>query len=135
MTGYYRRFILHYAELFKPLVKLTSINETFILMEDCDKAFNMLKEALTKSLALAYPDFGLPFILDTDASIAGTGAVLSQLQEGVERPIALFSKMMSPAETNYCATRKELLAIIRAVKNFDAHLYGRNSQSGQTTLP
>ena len=95
----------------------------------------MLKEALTKSLALAYPDFGLPFILDTDASIAGTGAVLSQLQEGVERPIALFSKMMSPAETNYCATRKELLAIIRAVKNFDAHLYGRNSQSGQTTLP
>ena len=115
MTGYYHRFILHYAALSKPLVKLTSKNETFIWTEDCERAFNTLKEALTKSPVLAYPDFNLPFKLDTDASNVGTGAVLSQLQEGVEKPIAFFSKMMNPAETNYCATRNELLAIIRAV--------------------
>ena len=125
MTGYYRRFIIHCAELSKPLAKITLKNETFIWMEDCDRAFNELKEALKKSPVLAYLDFNLPFILDTDISNVGTGAVLSQLQEGVEKPIAFFFKMMNLAGTSYCATRKELLAIIRAVKNFHTYFYGR----------
>jgi transposase InsO family protein len=74
---------------------------------------------------LAYPDFTKTFVLDTDASDVGTGAVLSQDCDGTERVNAYYSKMLRPEEMNYCTTRKELLAIIKAVKHFRNYLYGR----------
>jgi hypothetical protein len=60
---------------------------------------------------LAYPDFSLPYLLDTDASDVGTGAVLSQIQNGEERVVAYFSKMLTAEEVNYCTTRKEMLEV------------------------
>jgi hypothetical protein len=56
------------------------------------------------------------FILDTDASDVGMGAVLSQFQDGVERVIIYFSKTFSKCEIIYCVTRRELLAIVCSVK-------------------
>ena len=53
----------------------------------------------------------MPFILDTDASDHGIDAVLSQIQEGIERVIAYYSRVLSKAERNYCVTRRALLAV------------------------
>ncbi|GFV45329.1 retrovirus-related Pol polyprotein from transposon 412 [Trichonephila clavipes] len=86
---------------------------------------NSLKDALTSAPILAYPEIGKQFILDTDASHESIGTVLSQEIEGQERIIAYFSKCLSKPERNYCVTRKELLAIVKAVEHFHPYLYGR----------
>ena len=73
---------------------------------------------------LAYPTSDDQFVLDTDASNTGTGAVLSQVQNGEEKVIAYFSKTLDKAERNHCTNRKELLAIITAVRHFYHYLCG-----------
>ena len=89
------------------------------------KGFEEMKNILMTAPILSYPDFEVPFILDTDASDVGTGAVLSQLKDNLERVIAYYSKAMTQEEQNYCTTRQELLDIIKAVKHFRPYLYGR----------
>ncbi|KAJ9516264.1 hypothetical protein QJQ45_001114 [Haematococcus lacustris] len=84
------------------------------------KAFNGLKDALCSAPVLALPDFTKPFVVCTDASLVGTGAVL--LQEG--KPIAYTSKKLSPPETRYSTGDQELLAIIRAVREWRCYLDG-----------
>jgi len=54
------------------------------------------------------------------------GAVLSQVQDGREVVVAYYSKALSAPEKNYCTTRKELLAVVKAVKHFRPYLYGRS---------
>ena len=124
--SYYRRFIPGYTELARPLNQVTGgQNPNIIWTPRCQSAFERFKEILTEAPILAYPDFTLPFILDTDASSVGTGAVLSQIQNELEKVIAYYSKAMTKEEMNYCVTRRELLAIIKAVKHFRPYLYGR----------
>ena len=74
---------------------------------------------------LAYPQPDKLFILDTDASNESVGAVLSQEIDGNEHVIAYWSKCLSKPERNYCTTRKELLAIVKAVDHFHHYFYGR----------
>ena len=76
-----------------------------------------LRQALQTPPILAFPRTYLPFILDTNASDHGLGAVLSQIQEGIERLIAYYSRVLSKAERNYCVTRCELLAVVDSVQN------------------
>ena len=99
--SYYRRFVPGYAELARPLNVIVSKYATFIWSPKCQMAFERLKETLTEAPILAYPDFTLVFILDTDASAVGTGAVLSQIQDTQERVIAYFSLTLSKEEMNY----------------------------------
>ena len=122
--SYYRRFIKHFADIARPLHKLTEKGDTFKWTAQCDEAFQQLKSALTSAPILRYPDLDLPFVLDTDASAFAMGAVLSQVEDGVERPVAYFSKTFNKPERNYCVTRRELLAIVSAVKHFHHYLYG-----------
>ncbi|KAJ8358504.1 hypothetical protein AAFF_G00433790 [Aldrovandia affinis] len=63
-------------------------------------------------------DLSLPFVLDTDASNVGMGAVLSQVGPEGERAVAYFSHTFNKAERNYCVTRRELLAVVKAVRHF-----------------
>ncbi|GBN88061.1 Retrovirus-related Pol polyprotein from transposon 297 [Araneus ventricosus] len=81
--------------------------------------------ALTSSLVLTYPRTDKDFILDTDTSNEGIGAVLYQNIGNVERVIAYFSKSLGKPEINYCVTRKELLAIAKSIKHFYHYIYGR----------
>ncbi|GFU61241.1 retrovirus-related Pol polyprotein from transposon 412 [Trichonephila clavipes] len=94
-------------------------------MVDCNNAFNTLKNATTSAPILAYPEIGKQIILDTNASHESNGAVLSQEIDGQERVIAYFSKCLSKPERNYCVTRKELIAVVKAVEQFHPYLYGR----------
>jgi hypothetical protein len=83
----------------------------------------MLKEICSEQV-LTYPDFSSRFILTTDASKVAVAAILSQVQKGVERPIAFPSRQMNKAEQNYCASQAEMLAVIWATKQF-RYLFGK----------
>lgn len=65
--------------------------------------------------------------VDTDASDVGVGSVLSKIQEGVEWVIAYYSKILAPPEQNYCVTRKELLAVVKAVNTSNLIFMANNS--------
>ena len=92
LASYYRKFIKDFATVAKPLHRLTEQGRPFRWTEDCASAFAELKLRLTSAPILTYPDFQLPFILDTDASNTGVGAVLSQVQAGEEKVIAYASR-------------------------------------------
>lgn len=125
LTGYYRKFIKGYADIARPLHKLCEKRTRFSWTESCTNAFNKLKESLITAPILAYPQPDCEFILDTDSSDQATGAVLSQIIGGKEHVIAYMSKTMNRHERQYCITRKELLAVIKALKHFHHYLYGR----------
>jgi len=74
--------------------------------------------------SLAYPNFDLPFILTTDASKVAVAAILSQEQDGIERPIAYASRQMNRAEQAYSASESEMLALVWATKCFRWYLFG-----------
>ena len=76
-------------------------------------SFELLQQKLVSAPVLRYPDPSQTYIMDTDASAFGVGAVLSQ--EQVERVIAYYSKTLSPPERIYCVTRRELLATAKAI--------------------
>ena len=107
------------------LNQLTEKGRKFEWTKECDNAFGTLKHFLAEAPMLGYPMDRGDFILDTDASDVGMGAVLSQIQDGVERVISYFSNTFSKCERNHCVTRRELLAIICPVKHFHHYLYGR----------
>ncbi|GFR31868.1 retrovirus-related Pol polyprotein from transposon opus [Trichonephila clavata] len=125
LCTYYRRFVKGFSLIARPLHRLTEHKRPFVWTEECEVAFTSLKEALTSASILSYPDPDKQFILDTDASHANVGAVLFQEIDGQKRVIAYWSKCLSKPERNYCVTRKELLAIVKAVENFHSYVYGR----------
>ena len=85
-ANYYRHFIRDFAQLARPLHRLTEQTAPFLWSENCQESFDMLRRGLSSSPVLAYPDFTR---LDTDASDVGIGGVLSQLDdEGRERVVA-----------------------------------------------
>jgi len=114
-----------FAEIAAPLHALTMKNKKFDWTPQCDRAFTKLKYALISSPILAMPNDRDPFLLDTDACDVSIGAVLSQVQGGVECVIAYASRSMSKPERNYCVTRKELLTIVCYTKAFRQYLLGR----------
>ena len=92
----------------------------------CDQAFLKLKSLLCSSPILASPNFQRPFVLQTDASDRGIGAVLSQEDEdSVERPIAYYSRKLAPREERYSVIEKECLAIKDGITAFQVYLLGR----------
>ena len=126
LCSYYRKFIRSFAKIARPLHSLTEKRQ-YVWTNPHNEAFETLKTRLMSSPILAYPDpEGSEFVLDTDASNLAIGAVLSQIQNGEEKVIGYYSHALSKPETNYCVTRKELLAIVESVKHFHCYLYGRH---------
>ena len=125
LANYYRRFVKDFALISKPLQRLTEKNAPFEWTIGCQNAFDELRKRLVSSPVLAYPDYERRFILDTDASDVGIGAVLSQVSDcGSERVIAYASRSLTRPEQRYCVTRKELLAVVEFVHHFRQYLLG-----------
>ncbi|GBO00095.1 Retrovirus-related Pol polyprotein from transposon 297 [Araneus ventricosus] len=78
LCTYYRRFVRNFSAIARPLHKLTDARSNFNWNEECEKSFNSLKHALITTPVLTYPRTDKEFILDTDASNEGIGAVFSQ---------------------------------------------------------
>ena len=125
LASYYRRFVPGFSRTAAPLHALTRNGIPYIWTPDCQQAFEKLKELLTSAPLLKYPDFTKPFILETDASGDGLGAVLAQRQEdGLVRPIAYASRSLQKHERNYGITELEGLGVVWAAKHFRPYLYG-----------
>ena len=126
LCSYYRRFVANFADIACPLHQCTEHPQIFKWNDELEKSFVSLKKALVEAPVLGYPDPDGHFILDTDASAYGIGAVLSQVQYGEEKVVAYYSRAMSRPERQYCVTRRELLAVVRSVQHFHPYLYGRH---------
>ena len=130
LAGFYRRFIPNFSSIASPLTDLTKKsgpNSIKDWQDHHERAFQTLKNRLTSSPILRLPVFqeGKPFVLRTDASDIGLGAVLLQDFEGEGRlPIAYASKKLLPQERNYSVIEKECLGIVWRVEKFRKYLYG-----------
>jgi len=118
LTGYYRRFIKHYGILSKPLTALLKKGVQFQWTPQAHEAFQLLQNALTQAPVLAIPDFSKQFVLETDASDIGLGAVL--MQDG--HPISYLSKALSPRNQALSTYEKECMAILLAVDKWRPYL-------------
>eukprot|EP00731_Ephydatia_muelleri_P008358 Em0004g696a len=128
LANYYRRFIKDFGVIAKPLNRLTEKNTTFEWSTTCQRAFENLRNCLVEPPVLAYPNYTRDFLLDTDASNCGIGAVLSQVDDsGAERVICYASRSLSRQEQRYCVTRRELLAVVEFTQHFRHYLLGRKN--------
>ena len=138
-VSYYRRFIPHFSKVAKPLNKVLLQNLEGTPSQkkkfkvhwgpEQQEAFETLQRLCTDSLILAYVDFKAPFILHTDASGDGLGAVLYQVQEGKQRVIAYASQNLTRNERNYPVHKLEFLALKWAITDkFHEYLYGSQFQ-------
>jgi hypothetical protein len=123
--NFYRRFIKSFSEISRCLSDLTKKDVVWCWSDDCQLAFESLKDAILSAPSLHHPDFLLPFVLETDASDFAVGAVLSQpFSAEFLSPVGFFSRKLSSAEVNYDVHDKELLAIVCALDHWSHYLLG-----------
>jgi len=124
-TGFYRYFIPNYSKIARPLLDLTKKTTVWQWNESQERAFKTLKTLMCQRPVLTQPDYTQPFVVHTDASAYGVGAIL--LQEGEKstttnskpklHPLAYYSASFIQAERNYDIYERELLAVVKALKH------------------
>ncbi|MBW0574282.1 hypothetical protein O181_113997, partial [Austropuccinia psidii MF-1] len=117
-ANFYQRFIKNYSKKITSLTSLLKKDSPFIFNEEALSQFQALKEAFTSAPILSHFNPSLPTIVETDASDYALGAVLSQVNDSVNHPIAFDSCKPLPAKLNYEIHDKELLAIVWALKRW-----------------
>jgi hypothetical protein len=127
LVGFYRKFIPNFSVIAGPLTDLTRKGEpNKVSWGACqEKAFNALKHKLVSAPILNLPDLDKPFVLRTDASDTGLGAVLLQEQGDVKLPVAYASRKLLPREKNYSVIEKECLGLVWGIGKFHMYLFGR----------
>ncbi|XP_066166261.1 uncharacterized protein [Oryza sativa Japonica Group] len=118
LTGYYRKFVRNYGVICKPLTNLLRKGVLFQWTSVTQEAFVALKTALIEAPVLALPNFQQPFVVETDASDKGIGAVLMQNSH----PIAFLSKALGPRTQGLSTYEKESLAIMLAIDHWRSYL-------------
>jgi len=112
LAGYYRRFILEFSKISKPMTRLLQKDEKFVWTPECEEAFHKLRTLLTSASVLAQPDIEKPFDVFCDASGIGLGCVL--MQKGCV--IAYASCQLRKHEVNYPTHDLELAAVVHALE-------------------
>ena len=135
MVGYYRRFLDKFADMTEPLTALLKKGNKFRATERVVESVENCKKALCTAPILKFPNFGRPFVVTTDASQEALGAVLSQIDEEGDRPIAFASRKLSPAERRYSAIERELLGVVWAIEYFRPYLFGTQFQVKTDHMP
>ena len=125
MMGYYRRFVGGFSKIAAPLHKLLQKDIKFVWDENCQKAFEELKNSLISAPVMAFPRYDQEFVLYTDASDVGVGSILAQKDDsGVEKTVAFASRAFSGSEKNWTTTEKEAFAVVWSLEHFNAYVYG-----------
>jgi hypothetical protein len=119
---FYRRFIMDFSKITKPLTHLLQKDVAFDFDEMCLAAFRTLKIALVSAPIIQPPDWSQPFEIMCDASDYTVGAVLGQRKEGRVHNICYTSKTLKEAQLNYATTEKELLAVVFAFEKFRSYI-------------
>ena len=127
LIGYYRKFVPRFADISRPLTKLTRHNVVFEWTGQCSKAFNHLRELLMEYPILRYPDPKQGYILYTDASGIGWSGVLTQehLDErgkAKNHPICYVSGQFRGSQLNWAALTKEAYAIYMSVRRLSFYV-------------
>ena len=124
MCGYYRTFIAQYSQVTAPLTDLLSEKNPYSWKEKQDVAFQTLKQRLSTSPILIFPNFTKTFYVFSDASDRAVGAVLCQEINNRFHPIAYASKKLNPTQLNYAILKKEALALKFGLEHFKTIIYG-----------
>ena len=130
LAGYYRKFVPHFADLSRPLARLTCKDRVFEWTQECEKAFNILKQNLCAQPILKYADTSRGYTLYTDASRYGWAGVLIQtytsMVEGktvtTDHPITYVSGLFRGSQLNWAVLTKEAYAIYMSVKKLAFYL-------------
>lgn len=117
LTGYYRRFIQNYGQIYRPLTSLLK-QDSFRGTDEAQSAFELLKQTMTNPPMLVLPDFDKPFYIETDASGTGMGAVLMHNSH----PIPYISEAFFDKNVMLSSYERELFAIVFAVKKWQHYL-------------
>ena len=123
LCSFYRRFIKDFSKIAVPLHKLTVKDAPYEWTEKCEEAFQMLKNAMTSTPVLRFPDWNRPFILTTDASTTALSYILGQKDDkGKEFAIAYGGRSLKGAELNYKIHELECLALVEGVRAYHHYL-------------
>ncbi len=123
MCAYYARFIPAYSQRTAVMTNLLKKNIKFKWSEECQQAFEYLKDKLMNPPILQYPDFNKPFTVTTDASMTALSAILSQNIDGSDLPIAFASRKLHGAEVRYGSSLLEVSAVIFALETFHCYIF------------
>ena len=122
LAGFYRRFIDSFSLTAKPLTNLIKKDVDFEWSDETQTAYDPIRNSLTDLSQLFLPDLNKPFIIQTDASEVGLGAILMQERDSLRLPIWFASRALKPAETRYSVSEKECLAVIWAIEKFRGYI-------------
>ena len=123
-TNYYRRFVKNYSKILGPITRLLKKESKFEWGEDQKKAFQESKDLFTPERVLVHHDPERETMVETDASDFAIGARLMQKVNGRWRPVAFYSRKLTPTERNYDVHDKELLGVVEALRVWRVYLQG-----------
>ncbi|GBG77101.1 hypothetical protein CBR_g23426 [Chara braunii] len=126
LASYYRKFVRNFSAVAAPLTNLTKKDTPFLWSLPCQLAFTLLKKAFTRAPVLKLSDATLPFILTTDASRYGIGAVLQHDDGNGLHHVEFMSKKMKTHKFPNSTYEKELYALVCALKHWKHFLLGRH---------
>ncbi|GBG59767.1 hypothetical protein CBR_g54870 [Chara braunii] len=126
LASYYRKFVPKFYVIAHPLSRLTSKNVAYAWCEKCETAFQALKEALVSRFVLSIADPNLTFVVTTDASQFGIGAVLQQDDGDGLHPLEYYSKRMPSHKVATSTYMRELYALRKALAHCKHYLLGRH---------
>ena len=143
LCGYYRKFVPHFADISRPLVKLAGHNIKWDWCTKCHFSFQLIKDFLISVPILKYPDTSKPYTIFTNSSKYGWAGVLTQEHTSVvdgkevsaNHPVSFVSGMFCGSQLNWTAMTKRIYAIYMTVKKSTFYLTGQEITLRSDHLP